>query len=119
MTVSDPTRAAFVTNEYRYVTPTPAYAVQARNASAQEIVVETQVDAASASSLASSYLGESSQPRVFEIEMEGILTPADFIGGPPAYVLNAVRYATDGRTLKVVSASVNEMANTTLVRVRG
>jgi hypothetical protein len=119
MTISDPARAAFVTHEYRYATPTPAYAVLARNPTARELTIDTQIDATSASALASSYLAENSNRRVFEFEIEGILTPNDFVGGPPAYILNAANYATDGRTLKVVSISVNEMTNTTLVQVRG
>ncbi|NML04266.1 hypothetical protein [Sphingomonas sp. G-3-2-10] len=119
MTVSDPNRAAFVTNEYRYATPTPAYAVKARNPSSRDITIETQIDAASAAAIASKYLAENSLPRAFEFEIADILTPDDFVGGPPSFILEGLGALSDGRTLKIVSASVNETAGTTLVQVRG
>ncbi|WP_242152589.1 hypothetical protein [Sphingomonas sp. BAUL-RG-20F-R05-02] len=117
-TTLDPNRAAFVTNEYRYVTPTSP-TVKSRNPAAREVKVDTNLDQAAATALAAKYLAENIQPRVLEIVLQGIINLDAFIGGPPSYIPNFPKLATDGRTMKVIGATVDYGAGKTTVRVRG
>jgi hypothetical protein len=118
-TTLDPTRAAFVTNEYRYVIQTSP-AVKARNAvGARPVSVDTNLDQATATALAAKYMAENIQPRVFEVTLSGVINLDAFIGGPPRYIPNFPKLATDGRIMKVMGATVDYGAGTTVVRLRG
>jgi len=117
-TTLDPNRAAFVTNEYRYVSPTNP-SVKARNQAAREVSVDTNCDQATATALAAKYLGENIQPRVFEIVLQGVIHLDAFLGGPPRYIPNFPKLSTDNRTMKVIGATVDYGAGKTTVRVRG
>ena len=114
----DPTRAALVRQEYRYAVQT-APAVKARNDAAREVEVDTQLDLASASALASKYLAENASPRVFEVRLEGVIHIDAFVGGPPRFIPNFPREATDGRIMKVIGATVDYGRGETVVRLRG
>ena len=114
----DANRAAFVKQAYRYATGTEPL-VKARNDAARVIEVNTNLDEATATALASKYLAENDEPLVYEIEFEGVLDLSDFIGGPPRYIPDFPKLDTDGRAMKVFYAAANEQSNTTIVRVRG
>ena len=118
MPTLDPVRAAFVQEEYRTISPSSS-TVLGRNPAARVVEVMTNLDEAGATALANKYLAENIQPRVFDIELEGVIHIDSFIGGPPRYIPNFPRLATDGRTMKVISASVDYDAGRTTVRVRG
>jgi hypothetical protein len=118
MATLDPDRAAFVKNEYRYAI-LQNNTVKARNDSAREVSVDTSLDETAATALAGKYLAENVQPRVFEVELLGVLHLDAFIGGPPRYVPNFPDLATDGRTMKVIGASTDYGAGLTTVRIRG
>jgi hypothetical protein len=114
----DPNRAAFVKQEYRYATKL-APTVLARNPAARVVEVETNLDEASATALANKYLAENVEPRVFDVTLEGVIHIDAFVGGPPRYIPDFPRLATDGRAMKVISASVDYDAGRTTVRIRG
>lgn len=114
----DPVRAAFVKEEYRTIAPSSP-TVLARNPAARVIEVQTNLDEASATALANKYLAENVQPRVFDVTLEGVIHIDAFIGGPPRYIPNFPRLATDGRTMKVINSSVDYDNGRTTVRVRG
>ena len=118
MATFDTNRAAFVQQDYRYVTKSDP-AVLARNNAARTIEVATQLDQASADALATKYLAENKKPRVFEVVLEGVTFLDSLIGGPPSFIVNFPRLSTDGRTLKVIGFTTDFDANTTTVQVRG
>lgn len=117
-TTYDTNRATLVQNEYRYVTKTNP-AVKARNAGAREVTIFTQLNGAAADTLAAKYLADNAAPLAFEVVLEGIVFLDSFVGGPPSFIPNFPKYATDGRTMKVVSYNSDIDANTTTVQVRG
>lgn len=118
MATLDPNRAAFVKEEFRYITQLDA-TVSARNNAARVVEVETNLDEAGATALAAKYMAENIQPRVFEVPLQGVIHIDAFVGGPPRYIPNFPRLNTDGRTMKVIGASVDYGAGRTIVRVRG
>lgn len=114
----DPNRAAFVKQEYRYANEVDG-TVLARNPSAVEVTVDTNLDETAATALAAKYLAENNEPRVFEVTIQGVFSVDDFIGGPPQYIADFARLHTDGRTMKVTGCSVDHTANRTTFRIRG
>lgn len=114
----DTNRAAFVQQPYRYSTKTNP-AVLARNPAARTVEIPTNLDESAASALATKYLAENIAPRVFEVVIEGVTYLDSFIGTVPTFVLNAPKYWTGGRTVKVVSFTTDFEANTTTMQVRG
>ena len=118
MATFDTNRAAFVQQEYRYATASDP-SILARNPAARTVEVTTYLDEASASSLASKYLAENKNPRVFEIVLEGVTFLDSFIGQCPSFIPNLPKFDTDGRTMKVISYASDFDANITTVQVRG
>jgi len=118
MATLDPNRAALVKQEYRYATALNAN-VKARNDAARDLVIYTSLDEAGATALAAKYLAENDRPRVFDVPLQGIINIEAFIGGPPRYIPNFPRLATDGRAMKVIGATIDPGAGRTVVRIRG
>ncbi len=118
MATFDTNRAAFVQQEYRY-DPQLNAAVSARNAAARTVSIDTQLDQASAANLATKMLAENNAPRIFEVVLEGVTFLDSFIGQCPAFVLNFLKYKTDGRTMKVMGFTTDFETNTTTIQVRG
>lgn len=116
--ITDTEHAIFVRQEYRYATAIDN-AVKAVNPMARDISINTQLSAASAQTLANNYLAYNANPRVFDVEIEGLLDLSSFIGGPPSFIANFPKYHLDGRTLTVVSSSADYNTGTTLIQVRG
>jgi hypothetical protein len=118
MATYDTNRTTFVQQEYRYITKSVP-AIKSRNDGAREIEIYTNLDATAASDLAAKYLADNVAPRAFEITLEGVVFLDSFIGGPPSFVPNFPKYATDGRAMKVFSYSTDIESNTTVIQVRG
>lgn len=114
----DTNRAAFVQQEYRY-TPKDDPLVLARNPAARTVEVSTNLDEATANALAAKYLAENASPRVFEIVIQGVTFLDSFVGTVPSFTLNAPKYQTDSRVLKVVGFTTDFEANTTTLQVLG
>ena len=113
-----PNRAAFVKQEYRYAIQSDA-TVLARNSAARVVEVDTNMNETAATALAAKYLAENNQPRVFEVTLQGVVHIDAFVGGPPRYIPNFPRLATDGRAMKVIGATVDYNEGKTTVRIRG
>lgn len=114
----DTNRAAFVQQEYRYVTranPT----IRARNDAARTVEVVGNIDEATANGLAGKYLAENDRPRVFEVVIQGVTYLDSFVGSVPTFILSTPKYQTDGRVYKVVGFTTDFEANTTTLQVRG
>lgn len=118
MELNDENRAVFVINEYRYADIKDT-AIKARNPAAKEVVINTQLDEADAEDLAQKYLDDNTNPRVWEIEIEGILEISSFIGGPPSFLANFPKYAKTTGSVKIVSASADYSTGITTIQVRG
>lgn len=114
----DTDHAIFVREAYRYEEVSEP-AIKARNKGAQKLTIETQLGQSAAAALARKYLAENQQPRTFEVEFEGTADFADFIGAPPAYIVNSERLVTDGRTSRTFSQTVDYTKGITVVQVRG
>lgn len=111
-------RAAFVKQEYRRTIATDQ-AVKDRNPKARTITLDSNLDEASAVALAAKVLDANQNPRLFEFEIEGVMPLDSFIGGCPSFIPDFPELATDGRTMKVVSASTDYETGATTVWVRG
>lgn len=114
----DTDHAAFVRQEYRYVTVLDAE-VKSINTSALEISVNTQMDQASATALATAMLAENKAPRAFEIALHGTGVIDSFVGSPPMTLPYSATLHTDGRTCKTFSIVEDFQVNTTTIQVRG
>ncbi|KQN28106.1 hypothetical protein ASF00_09360 [Sphingomonas sp. Leaf34] len=112
----DTDHAAFVRQEYRRATVV-ATAVKARNATAREVTLDTNLDQANATRIANNILTDNVKPRAFEVEFEGTLPANAIQGGPPAFILNSRRLAN--YTVKAFSIVEDYEKNTTTIQVRG
>lgn len=115
---TDSNRAAFVQQPYRYEVAQDA-TVKARNPLARTLEINTNLDEPRATALAALYLSENKSPRVFEVVLEGVMSLSSLSDGVPRFILDDPRFATDGRTLKLVSFTTDYEANTTTLQVRG
>lgn len=108
----------FVRQEYRYATASDG-SVKAVNPKAREVELYTQLGEADATVLAVKYLNVNKKPRVFTVEIEGVMDLSSFVGGPPSFLPNFPDYALTSGRLVVVSASVDHDAGMTTIEVRG
>lgn len=108
----------FVRQEYRFATASDG-AIKAVNPKAREIEIRTQLSEAYAEAMAEKYLSVNEKPRVFTIEIEGVMDLANFVGGPPSFIPNLPDYALTSGRLVVTSASVDHDAGITTIEVRG
>lgn len=118
MSQADIDHAVFVRREYRRTIVTSA-TVKARNDSAREVALDTNLDVASATRIANAMLAENINPRAFEVEFEGTLGTNPLAGGPPSYTLTTARYDLVGYTAKSFSINEDYEKNTTVIQVRG
>lgn len=117
----DPTRAALVTKEYRY-SITEDSSIKALYPNASEIVLETSLDSTSGAALSSALFGVTSvYARQFEVVIEDVLFPEDFLVSPNRYVVNFSRHPAGGTTdtYTVIKAEIDYFAGTTTLTVRG
>ena len=119
MPTLDPTRAAFASQEFRFETAEDL-SVKANYPNAVELVIDTQLAAASAATLASTMLAATkTHALAFEVEIDGVLNLNDFDTTVNHYTVSFPQYATDGRTFKLVNAEMDWAANKTILRIRG
>lgn len=114
----DTDHAAFVRQQYRYVTVLDAE-VKSNTRSAIEITVNTQMDQASATALAQAMLAENKAPRAFEIQLHGTGVIDSFAGSPPMTIPYSDTLFTDGRVCKTFSIVEDFQVGTTTIQVRG
>lgn len=115
----DPSRAAFISQEYRYESTTDT-AVLTAYPQANLIEIDTNLSTSDAATLATTILNATKTlAMVFEVEIEGVLVPEDFDGTVNHYTLSAPLYSTDSRTFKVIAAEVDYLSNITKLTVRG
>lgn len=113
-----------VANEYRYIqTPSLTASAEIKARFDKSVVIEraTNLDVAGAQALADD-LAKLTTKRVltFTIVVEGIITPKDFIGGAPRYLLNLQYFPGAGNSVyTVVGAKVDHLNNQTTLTVRG
>ncbi|WBY16632.1 hypothetical protein PF049_00210 [Erythrobacteraceae bacterium WH01K] len=111
-------RAAFIKREYRYATEKNA-ALRGQHSNAQSITVDANVDEATASALASLIQSRSENGKMYEVEIQGLLTLDDFQGGMLKYIPQLADLNTDGRTCLLESFECDLETGVTTVRVFG
>ena len=111
-------RALFVRQPFRYVTAKDD-SIKAVNPQATEIQIDTRLDETAAQLLASNYLNANDRPRVFEIEIEGLIDSSAFNGGPPSFLPNLPEYGLETGQLTLVATSVDYNTGITKIEVRG
>jgi hypothetical protein len=119
----DPSRAALVVQEYRFAESpgaVQAAAIKAVFDKATEIEIATNLDATGGQALASDIASMSSNyARTFNVTVEDVLYPEDFIGGAPRYMLDFERHSPGPGTYQVIAAKVDYLNNQTVLTVRG
>lgn len=108
----------FVRQEYRFATAKNDL-IKATNPKAREVEIRTQLSAAIAEAMAQKYLDVNEKPRVYTIEIEGIVSLSSFTGGPPSFDPNFPDYAHTSGRLVLVSASADYNTGITTIEVRG
>lgn len=115
----DPSRAALINREFRYVRLSD-FSVRSTYPQAREITLDTQLQEAPATALANQIFNDTKTFKtVFQVEIDGTLELEDFDLSVPTYILDAPDYATDGRVLKLIYADIDYQANATTLTVRG
>lgn len=114
----DTNRAAFVQQEYRYATKSDT-TVLARNKSARTVEITTNLDQSTTDLLAAAILADNGNPRVFEIEVEGVTFLDSFNGGVPSFTLNLPKFNTGFRIVKAIGFTSDFETNKTVWQVRG
>ena len=115
----DPARATFVSHEYRYAEKFDS-TVKALYPDARLIEINTNLSAASADALATSYLNDQKTSAIaLEVTVDGALNLSDFMTGPNRYTLVSETYQTAGRTFKLAGAQVDYLRGITTLRLRG
>ena len=117
MALSDADRALLILSEYRKVVVKDSL-VKATNDAAGEININTSLDEAAATSLANKIAAENKHPRVFPIEIEGIMWLDFFAGGPPLWDVVLPHDAVD-EPMKGISIKCSFADGTSKIEVRG
>jgi hypothetical protein len=110
---------AFVTNAYRVAEDTRP-AIKSQYVSTARIVsFNTNLDVDGAIRRVQEELEAGDTTRVFELVLEQVLLPDNFIGGPPSFKLYSPADGLDGETFTAFEVSeVNLKLGTSTVRVR-
>ncbi|MGK2911224.1 MAG: hypothetical protein ACSLE1_15695 [Sphingobium sp.] len=111
-------RAAFVLNEWRYQIAEDT-SVKTKFPNAREVVLETQLAQAAATTLAAAYLAETdSLAMVYEVDIEDVIHLED-LSNLARYYCTFPGHVDDGRIYRLISAEVDYLANRSKLRVRG
>jgi|ERR1043166_5451084 hypothetical protein len=114
----DYARAAFVQQDYRYKIAEDL-GVRAAYGNSRELVIDTQLSASDANTLATALLAAlKSQSREFEVELGTILTTDDFAGSVPRFSCTFDKYGVSGVTFRVVGAQIDYLNQRTTVTLR-
>jgi hypothetical protein len=110
---------AFVTSEFRYVqVDNPSVRAQ-YTSTAQEIVIDTNLDEAGAIRRANEELAAGGTTRVFEITVQQLYLPDDFVEAPPRFALYSKADNLDGDVFTAFEvAGVDFTHGTSTLRVR-
>jgi len=109
---------AFVTNAYRVADDTRS-SIRSKFANARIYNVNTNLDEAGAIRRVEEELEAGDTTRVFEIVLEKLFLPDDFIGAPPRFALYSPADGLDGEEFTAFEvAEVNFVTGTSTVRVR-
>jgi len=114
----DPERAAFIKNEFRYVTAKDA-AILGADKSARAVEILANVDEPTASALAAQILAQNADAKTYYVEIEGIITLDDFVAGVPRYLPEIAEFYTDGRSCLLLSFEASLETGKTNGRVFG
>ena len=113
------THAVFVKQELRYMTAMDS-GLHAVNPKATQVDIETNLtESADAQVLADLYLEANEHPRVFSVQIEGLLTLDSFVSNPPSFIAEFPRYSMTGNRLTVTAASINYETGITTLEIRG
>lgn len=110
---------AFLTSEFRYL-DAKSEAIRAQyTTTAQGVVINTNLDEVGAQRRADEELAAGKTTRVFEITVEQLFLPDDFIGAPPRFAIYSPADNLDGEEFTAFEvASVNLTNGTSTLRVR-
>lgn len=115
----DPSRASFVSQQYRYEIITDA-PVSAIFPASQILTIETNLTEASAVTLADQLAEEATEAaKVVSFVIEGAISPDTFAGGVPRFIVEAPSLNISGRVMKLTSMKVDHNTGRTEVTVRG
>lgn len=114
----DANRVAFVRQAFRYAEAKDA-SVLARNPDAVLVRMDTYLNYDAAVIRAQDELTANKGVRVFEVEVQALMSFDDFVGGPPAFSFTSERHKVANRTMKVVGFSCDTNTTTTTLRLRG
>ncbi len=119
----DPERASFLLEEYRRSTASNA-TILADYANARRIEIETNIaSTAGGDAMANALLALLETPaRVFEVEVEGVdfADLSAFDGSPPAFALDAARFAITSATPMLPAAiEIDHERSITRLTIRG
>lgn len=115
----DPSRATFVQNEFRIESATD-FSVKAKYSNAQIVEISTQLDQASAATLASTMLAETKIPALtFTLTITGTIALEEFAGTVNRYVVTFAKFGVVNRTMKLIGAKTDWLNNRTTITVRG
>ena len=117
MALTDTERALLVLKEYRYHDE-PNYLVEARNDAAGEYKIATSLNEDAAEALAKKIAADNVAPRLFTVEVEGLLWLDWFKGGPPQWRTVFDHDALD-KNMKAISVKCRFSTGTSTVEVRG
>lgn len=114
----DTTRAAFVQNEFRYEVQEDA-TVKTNYPNAEEYVLDTQLSASAAATLASALLTAWKTPgKLIEVEINEIMWGANFAGQLPAYYATFPELGVAATFVRVISAKSNFLSGRTTLVLR-
>ena len=112
----DANRASFIKKEYRWDVKEDA-TITDKNAREEQFAAN--VDPTTASQLATLIRDQNKAARIFSVKIDGIITLDDFLNDVPRYIPNIAKFATDGRTYRVLSFTASLNSGTTEVRLHG
>lgn len=116
---TDPNRATFVQQEYRYE-KAENLSIKATYLSARELVHMTNLTESAADALAEQMLAESGQfAEAYKIEVEGTYRLEDIETAPMRFTVTLPQYGVNGRVLKVSKFECDPLKNRTTFEVRG
>lgn len=109
---------SFVTNQYRTADKTDT-AIKAKFSNARIVSIQTNLDLNGALRRLDEELTAGGVTRAFEISVEKIYLPDDFIGGPPSFNVYSPADGLNGEKLTAFEVGdVNLSTGVTVLRVR-
>lgn len=115
----DPTRAAFVRQEFRFSEASDA-SVKSKHPSAIELTIATNLGESAAQTLATALLADlKGFAQMYELEIDGLLDLSTLTDGVPTFTITSSVYPVDSRTFKVSKVALDIAADKTIIEVVG